>query len=229
GTAGDRPCVTELFSGEAASEHGVQFAGPKGIAVASDGNVYVAGTGAQVVSNDNIVRISPDGTITEIVSAQADLGKPDWNPSGIAIDENAGAGTYVYAAGPSGGGFTVRVAPDGTAQDILDFQGQGVALDEQGTLYVAGINTNTVYQIPDARHGICGQDGKDCPALIKQAPEPDQADEDSELDCDGQPIVLTEPYALALGGGILYVTGQRSANVLRRPIRPDHVLNLPTW
>jgi cysteine-rich repeat protein len=216
-TTDDSGCTREILS--------IGFAAPRGIAVASDGTVYVNGTGNAEVSNDNVVRVSPDGTITELVN-RGQLSRSDWNPSGIAIDEAGAAGTFVYAAGPAGDnpritkkGALVRIAPDSTAEVIFRGAGQGVALDEDtGTLYLAATDDNVVLQVPDPRTGECGQDGKLCPELIK----------DGDPGCDGKVIALEQPYAMAIAGGILYVTGSAAgnSNVLRRPLLDDNVLGL---
>jgi sugar lactone lactonase YvrE len=222
-TANDSGCSREILSTAKADEDGIDFAAPRGIAVASDGTVYVNGTGNADVSNDNVVRISPDGTITELVNRDQ-LSRNDWNPSGIAIDEAGGAGTFVYAAGPAGQnpgtpslGALVRINPDSTAQTVFRGAGQGVALDESGTLYVAAIDEDAVVRVPAPRTGACDQDGKVCDDLIKHGEE----------GCDGKTITLDQPYAMAVAGGILYVTGQVSGNVLRRALREDNVLGLP--
>src|SRR5262249_238126 len=109
---GDAPCVAEILN-ETMALHlghpaqpgcpldpdvvglplptGFEFLGPKGIAVSSDGAVYVTGTGAQPNRCDNVVRIAPDGAIDELVNRAA-LGVKDWNPGGIALDEGSSDG-----------------------------------------------------------------------------------------------------------------------------------------
>src|SRR5262249_3012790 len=105
------PCVAEILSPDKALDQHVLFAAPKGIAIASDGTVYTAGTGGSPNVNDNLVKVSPDGTITELVNREQ-LGRTDWNPGGVGIEETDG-GTYVYATGPAPTvGAVVRVAPD---------------------------------------------------------------------------------------------------------------------
>jgi cysteine-rich repeat protein len=227
--AGDPPCVTEILSQEKAEAQGVVFAAPKGIAIGSDGTVYVAGTGGSANVNDNLVSVSPDGTITELAS-RSGLIRADWNPAGVAIEESD-EGTFVYAVGPAPNtGVVVRVAPDRTVAQLMKMSGQGLVVDETGTLYFSQIGDDIVRSIPDAKHGVCSTEdpnGKECPALITGISPGGQALEASEMDCDGQPVTLDGPYGLALGGGILYVVGQNSRNVLRRPLRPDNVLGLP--
>ena len=218
------PCVAEIFSASLAR---FPFAAPKGIAVAADGTVYVASTGGSqgpTGVNDDVVGIFPDGTIAELAS-RASLGIDDWNPAGIAIDEKSGDGVFVYATGPTGSGGTVRIGPDGTADRIFTLGGQGLVVDDAGTAYVAvpiqpsTDPSNGVYQIPDARHGVCGVAGKECPRLIS----------DGDIGCDGNPISVKGPYALALAGGILYVSMQGTGgnNVVRLALRTDNVLGLP--
>jgi hypothetical protein len=227
------PCVTTILSDALALEvghasgtpcpaglpgPGFRFAGPKGIALSSDGTVYVAGTGGAPNLCDNVVGIFPDGTIVELVNRN-DLGLPDWNPAGIAVDEGSAAGVFVYATGPlPASGVTVRINPDRTFQPILKAGGQGLVVDERGNVYIALTAFGQLNQIPDARSGICGVGGKVCPPFIISG---------VTLGCDGQPIKLVGPYGLALAGRILYVTGQDSNNVIRIPLSPDNVLGLP--
>lgn len=208
-------CVAELVNPAKAKEAGFIFAAPKGVRVASDGTVYVVATGGAPNLNDGLSRILTDGTITELVDRQ-DLGVSDWNPAGLTIDEDSDAGVFVYAAGPAAGGL-VRVSPDLTFERILTTAGQDIEVDEAGNLYHAQTGDDLVYEIPDARSGVCGVAGKQCFPLIQ----------DGETSCSGKKIVLDGPYALALAGGILYVTGQNSDNVVRRALRPDNALGLP--
>ncbi len=218
-----------IFSQSQALADGFSFAGPKGIAVASDGAVYVTGTGGASDPahphglNDDVVGIFPDGTTTELVNRDQ-LGVADWNPQGIAIDERSGAGVFVYATGPviNGGGL-VRIAPDLTVTKIFETDdhtgGLGLVVDELGTVYLAYPGQpggkGAIYQIPDARNGKCGEGGKLCSALVS----------DGEPDCDGNPVLLDQPYALALAGGILYATAQKGNNVVRLPL-PNNPLGL---
>jgi hypothetical protein len=242
GPNGDPPCVIEILSEAKALSSGTRsltpcpaglrapgfsWLGPKGIAVSSNGTVYVTGTGGNPNACDNIVGIFPDGTIAELVN-RADLGIPDWNPAGIGLDENGGSGVFVYANGPApalGQIVRISIAPDRsrTFQTILQQGGSGLVVDgESHNVYVA--TTNQVVEIPDARSGACNDDeGKQCPSVLIDGVTPD---------CNNKPITLSSAYALALAGGILYVTGQGTPgkqvyNVLRLPIRANNALGLP--
>ena len=215
GATGDAACVADILNPSLAIANGFQFGGPKGIAVASNGTVFVAGTGGSTNVNDDVVGIFPDGTIKELANREQ-LGVTDWNPAGMAIDEQGGEGVFVYVTGPAGGGV-VRVTPDLTADFILTLGGQGLVVDELGTLYLAQVGEDAVYQIPDARNGVCGTDGKVCLPLFSAG----------DLGCDGNPIHLDGPYGLALAGGILYVSSQNGNNVVRRALRADNALGLP--
>jgi hypothetical protein len=228
------------------------FAGPKGIAISSDGGVYVTATGGSTNQCDNVVGIFPDGEVVELVNRNElgpnGQGIKDWNPAGIAVDEGGTSGVFVYATGPASNGATVRINPDRTFQEILTTGGQGLVVDaDTGNVYVA-LPGQGVMEIPDARSGVCDVDGKMCPLFINNStpttlsstttttttvpgittttttiPSPGNA----PPSCDGQPITLSGPYGLALAGGILYVTGQDSNNVLRVPLRADNALGLP--
>lgn len=223
---GDRAgaCVSEVTSRAAADRQGVKFAGPKGIAVGSDGAVYVATTGGPANIDDSVVRIRPDGVVTRLVNRE-DLGANDWNTAGIAIEERDGVGTFVYATGPQGGGV-VRVAPDGTIAQLMGgVGGQGLVLDDAtGDLYFAQPGFG-VYLIPNASEGVCDVAGKTCPLIIEAVAAQDTSR--PVPGCGGIALRVSGTYGLALAGGILYVTGQNSHNVLRVPIRSENALGLP--
>src|SRR4029453_11567428 len=109
------------------------------------------------------------------------------------------------------------------AQLMGGIGGQGLVLDDEtGDLYFAQPGEG-FYRIPQAREGICNQGGKLCP-LIMAAGAP--AEDPKIPGCGGTMLKLSGSYALALAGGILYVSGQNSQNVLRAPLRADNVLGL---
>jgi streptogramin lyase len=117
-----------------------QFAGPRGLAVDGNGNVYVADS-----ENYAVRRIAPDGTVTTLAGKAANLA----NPTGVAVDPQGDV--FVADAGTA----TIRkIAPDGTvslwagqpyATGFMDGAGPnarfngpvGLAIDASGTLYVA--------------------------------------------------------------------------------------------
>jgi hypothetical protein len=275
---GGAPCVTVILSAPMGvvegqpsstpcmlppdSPPGFPFGGPKGIAISSDGSVYVVGTGGSTNLCDNVVGIFPDGEIVELVNRNElgsnGQGMKDWNPAGLAIDEDGASGVFVYATGPAPNGATVRINPDRTFQQILNAGGQGLVVDaDTGNVYLALTSDSQVLEIPDARSGVCGVNGKDCPSFIIGGPTttttpgatttttttvpgittttttiPSPAAQAAAsgtvtVGCDGRPVTLVGTYGLALAGGILYVTGQDSNNVLRVPLQPDNALGLP--
>ena len=107
GGSNGAPCVAEIFNPSLATQNGFEFAAPKGIAVASDGAVYVTGTGGNPQDNpagvnDDVVAIFPDGTIRELANRDRPETR-DWNPSGIAIDEQGDDGSVRLRNGPGRG------------------------------------------------------------------------------------------------------------------------------
>jgi cysteine-rich repeat protein len=217
----DPPCASEIVSKERAARQGVSWDGPKGIAISSAGDVYVAGNSNSTREfPDNLIRVGTDGTITEVANILTLAGVDDWNPAGLGLHE-AGEGIYLYATGPAGllNGVTVRVSPDGVAE-VLDPQsgGQGLVVDDAtGDVYYAKPNEGVI-RIPDARTGICGT-SKTCDTFLTTTP----------IDCDGNVIQMVGPYAVALAGNVLYVsthTGGLQNVVVRRPLGPN-TLSLP--
>jgi cysteine-rich repeat protein len=215
---GNPACKTEVVSTATALAHAVHtFTGPKGVAVGADGTVYVTGTGGSSNDDDDVISVTPDGTVRELVD-RAGLNVTDWNPSGIAIDESGGSGAVVYVTGPNGGG-TVRIAPDLSFERINTKGGQGLVVDEvTGDVFFAQPGENAVYRIPQASVGVCGTGGKVCDAKFIV---------NGETGCNQKTIKLEGPYGVALAGDILYVSTQNGHNVIRRPLRAQNALGLP--
>ena len=86
------PAITQIIdaTGDGA---GNALDEPEGVAVDSDGNVYVAGS-----FSDNVFQITPGGTITEIIDATGDgAGNALSFPRGVAVDSDGN----VYVTGRS--------------------------------------------------------------------------------------------------------------------------------
>ncbi|HEV2123031.1 MAG TPA: ScyD/ScyE family protein [Chloroflexota bacterium] len=119
---------------------------PTGVAVGPDGAVYVGlyGGGPPVTGRSKVVRVSPAGVVSEVVTGLSNI-----------IDVEVGPDRHLYVVELSAGidlsaqppvvqpGRVLRVLPNGSTQvvvDGLEFPG-GMTFDRQGTLF---ITTNTV-------------------------------------------------------------------------------------
>ncbi len=142
-----------------------RFADPRGVAVDSAGNVFVADT-----SNDTIRRITPAGVVTTLAGLAGTMGSADGTgsaarfeyPWGMAVD---GLGN-VYVADE--GNDTIRkVTPagvvttlagsagewgsaDGAGSAARFFYPEGVAVDSLGNVFVADTSNETIRQITPA-------------------------------------------------------------------------------
>jgi sugar lactone lactonase YvrE len=159
GTAGVPPGSLD-GSGAAA-----QFYSPTGVAVDTQGNVYVADSG-----NNTIRMITPSGGVTTLAGTAGQVGSLDGtgpaaqfnSPSGVAVDTQGN----VYVTDSSNN--TIRkIAPGGVVTTLagtalvvgsLDGAGaaasfqfpNGIAVDTSGTVYVADTNNNTIRVITPA-------------------------------------------------------------------------------
>ncbi len=151
------PGAGDFADGPGAS---ARFNAPRGIAVDTAGNIYVADT-----LNQRIRKITPDGVVSTLAGA-GDQGTADGststarfsNPDGIAVDgsgniyvtdnasfrvrEVTAGGAVIDVAGNAREGFT-----DGSPESAqFDFPA-GVALDRAGNLYVADAQNNRIRKI----------------------------------------------------------------------------------
>jgi hypothetical protein len=152
------------FSGDGGPAAKAELDDPGGMAVASDGTIYLADTG-----NNRVRAISPDGMIETIAGNGA---APDWVPDGtkplaaaLAAPEDvqlAADGELYIAASDE----IVRLTSGGTLQVVVGVPGgtgapqagaratrtsadgpSGMAFDRAGDLFVFGFNTKTLYMI----------------------------------------------------------------------------------
>jgi sugar lactone lactonase YvrE len=152
---------------------------PGATAVDSDGNVYVADTG-----NNLIGKVAPDGTFSVVagggatspLSATVATDALLNAPRGVAVDS---AGN-VYIA-DSGNNLVEKVAPDGTfsvvagggatsplsatvATDALLNAPRGVAVDSAGNVYIADSGNNLVEKVaPDGTFSVVAGGGATSP------------------------------------------------------------------
>jgi sugar lactone lactonase YvrE len=114
--------------------------GPTSVALDAAGNAFVI-EGASVVTNTaSVVKITPDGVVTNFVSAAQGISQPE----GLAFD--ASGNLFVASIIPNDPAGEVeqvfKVTPDGTATLFLANAGygSGLAFDPSGNLYIAGDN-----------------------------------------------------------------------------------------
>ena len=153
------------YTGDKGSATSAELANPQGVAVDSQGNIYIADT------NNHVVRKVSGGTITTIAGNNAagpgniGDGGPATNaqlffPSGLAVDSSGNL--YIADTGNS----EIRIVKtDGTiktfagngAQGLTGDNGQataaelnaptGVAVDSTGVLYIADTSNNRVRRV----------------------------------------------------------------------------------
>ena len=126
-----------------------RFAGPTGVAVDANGNVYVVDR-----TNHTIRKVTPAGNVTTFAGLADTPGGTDGtgsaarfsNPLGIAVDS---AGTVYVAEGVS----RIRtITPAGVVSTLagaasgLNFP-RGIAVDSTGNVYVADQNNHTILKI----------------------------------------------------------------------------------
>ena len=151
------------YSGDGGPAVDAELNNPGGMAVGSDGSLYIADQG-----NNRVRRVSRDGVITTV----AGNGRFGWTASGARALAAAVASPGGLAFGPDGrlyitaSGELLRLERNGTLTRIAGvrrFQGvygiarpaseastdgaNGLAFDAAGDLYLAGFNTKTLLMI----------------------------------------------------------------------------------
>lgn len=108
---------------------------PGGVAVDADSNVYVIGRDSGTLS-----RISPSGSVSVIAELGADAG--GWH--GVVIDKTGNIFVSHFTANQ-----VVRVTPAGAVKVIATGVSQptGLAFDSNGNLYVASLDSGTIFRI----------------------------------------------------------------------------------
>jgi uncharacterized protein YjiK len=186
-----------------------------GVAVDSNGNVYVSGTG----TSHNVFKITPGGTITEIIDPTGDGGGNTLHsPRSVAVDSSGNV--YVIGTGTHN---AFKIATPGTCStsgtpctitEIIDSTGHdggvntldgafGVAVDSSGNVYVTGLLSHNAFKI--ATPGTCGTSGTPCTIT-----------EIIDATGDGGEKTLDRPDGVAVdSSGNVYVPGAYSDNAFK--------------
>jgi sugar lactone lactonase YvrE len=136
---------------------------PEGLAVGTDGTLYIADSG-----NDRVRAVRPDGTITTVAGNGQTVGAGGSPLNGAAATATAIGPVPAVAVGPDGALYiaaanaVLRLTADGTlatVSDASDFLGvdqrypessecdpDGLAFDGSGDLYIACGNTNDLLE-----------------------------------------------------------------------------------
>jgi sugar lactone lactonase YvrE len=130
-----------------------RFNSPSGVAVDSDGNIYVADT-----SNHTIRKLTPAGTVTTLAGSPGGMGSTDGvggaarfnNPLGVAVDP---AGN-VYVA-DEGNHAVRKITPAGDVSTLVSggaglMGPAGIAVDGATNLYVVETGSHTIRKITPA-------------------------------------------------------------------------------
>lgn len=177
----------------------------RGLAVGANGNVY-----ASASASHNLLRIQPDGTVTELMNNQqfvtltGVLG--NWLPLAIAVDDAGefayvtdSASSYIVRIQTTTGAASIAYPRQATATRPADplIVSRGIAVDHQGNVFVAaGLESalvDRVIKIP--------ADGTASTIVLQDDPVGIRAD---------------EPYSVRVdAAGDLYVAAFKSNNVLR--------------
>lgn len=131
----------------AASQNGILFDDPAGLAVGPGGDVFVA-----EFSRDRIAKVSPSGAVSVLT---ADL----FRPVGLAVDANGNSYvsdftfSHVVKVSPTGarsllaGCDRFGAADDGTGAAACFWYPEGVAVDAAGNVYVADTQNRRIRMI----------------------------------------------------------------------------------
>lgn len=173
--------------------HPVQFAYPTGLAIGDDGCLYVSDT-----HNGIIWKVNTDGAATQAAQNLNDPMGLSWRNGTLYIAETGANrivklvnGKISVVAGTGEDGYA-----DGTAVQAVFSLPQNVAVDSDGTIYVADTGNSMVRRI---RGGVV---------------ETFYARNETEVEA----LYPVSPVGLALSGGRLYVTDNFAGKVIALPV-----------
>jgi len=110
----------------------------EGVATDSLGNVFVTGA-----NSNNVFKITPGGTITEIINGTGDGTRPLTSAHAVATDSSGN----VFVSGKSSGNV-FKITPGGTITEIINsINPHGIATDSSGNIFVQGKAANVVLKI----------------------------------------------------------------------------------
>lgn len=159
-TKSNRTDVTDL---------GIQFDYPTGLAADSEGNLYVSET-----HGGRVRKITPKGEVTTLASGLAEPMGLCWVDGIVYVAESGGnrilridknRRVTVVAGSGSGG------SADGSVEQAAFSSPKGVAVDRDGTVYVADTDNGKVRRIRDGQvTTILSRDPRNVTALFPAAP-----------------------------------------------------------
>jgi sugar lactone lactonase YvrE len=170
GLAGSLGCIDG--KGSAARFGAVPSFGPSGVAVGTDGNIFVADTG-----NHTIRKVTPDGVVTTLAGLATGHGSaPKFHdPTGVAVDHAgniyvADTGNQIIRKMTPAGAVTIlagagqRGSMDGAGNEAQFTDPFAVAVDNNGNVYVADTGNNVIRKVTSAGvvttlAGLAGKSG----------------------------------------------------------------------
>ena len=201
------------FSGAATS---VQLNHPKGVAVDTSGNVYIADTTnncVRKVSGGNISQVAGGGASSACSFAGAATSVLFNQPLGLAIDgsgnlyvseQNGNCVRKVSGGNISqvaGGGASSACSFAGAATSVLLNKPAGLAIDSSGNLYIADMTNNCVRKVSGGNVSQVAGGGASSACSFSGA---------------ATSVLLNQPFGLAIdGSGNLYVSEQ-NGNCVRK-------------